>query len=207
MQPIGRRIREERHKRNLTLGQLAESTDLSKSFLSQIERGLAQPSITSLKKIAQKFEISMVSLFGTDPSSDGFHLAGPAGSPNGATNGAGETYVQDVRVVRETQRKKLSLPGSHVVYEMLTPDLKRRMQILLLQLEPGDSTGEAPIVDPKGEKCLVLLKGCIEYRLGGETYTLHAGDSIYFPADLPQSWKGIGEEPIEAILVMTPPWF
>ncbi len=199
MQTIGRRIREERHRRNLTLEQLARSTNLSKSFLSQVERGLAQPSITSLKKIAQMFEISMVSLFGTDASANGFHLAG--------TNGEAGTYIRDVRVVRETQRKKLSLPGSHVVYEMLTPDLKRRMQILFLQLEPGDSTGEEPIVDPEGEKCLLLLKGSIEYRLGDQVYTLHAGDSIYFPADLPQSWSGIGDEPIKAVLVMTPPWF
>ena len=56
-------IRAERLKRRLTLEQFAERTGLSKSFLSQIERGLAQPSVSSLKKIASQFGISVVQLF------------------------------------------------------------------------------------------------------------------------------------------------
>ena len=47
---LGQRIREERQARQWTLEQFSEKTGLSKSFLSQIERGNTEPSITSLKK-------------------------------------------------------------------------------------------------------------------------------------------------------------
>ena len=60
---LGQRIREERQARQWTLEQFSEKTGLSKSFLSQIERGNAEPSITSLKKIAAQFGYSVVNLF------------------------------------------------------------------------------------------------------------------------------------------------
>jgi len=47
----------------------------------------------------------------------------------------------------------------------------------------------------------------MEYRVGEEVYQLEAGDSIYHPAHIPHSWRGIGTEPIEVIAVLTPPWF
>ena len=50
---IGSRIRRLRHARGLTLVQVAESAELSHPFLSQLERGLARPSIGSLEKIAR----------------------------------------------------------------------------------------------------------------------------------------------------------
>lgn len=62
MESLGDAIRDERRKRKLTLERLSEKTNLSKSFLSQVERGLTQPSISSLKKIAQEFAINVVDL-------------------------------------------------------------------------------------------------------------------------------------------------
>jgi transcriptional regulator with XRE-family HTH domain len=63
MENLGERIRDERRRRRLTLEKLSQKTGLSKSFLSQVERGLAQPSVSSLKKIAFQFGISVVNLF------------------------------------------------------------------------------------------------------------------------------------------------
>ena len=60
---LGKRIRAERQKRQLTLEKFSNKTGLSKSFLSQIERGNTEPSITSLKKIAAEFGYSVVNLF------------------------------------------------------------------------------------------------------------------------------------------------
>ena len=60
---LGNKIRTERQKRKLTLDKLSKMTGLSKSFLSQVERGLTEPSITSLKKISKQFGFSVVNLF------------------------------------------------------------------------------------------------------------------------------------------------
>lgn len=203
MENVFQIIREERRKRKLTLEQLAKDTGLSKSFLSQVERGRAEPSVTSLKKIAQRFGMSVVDLFsGFEPQDI------PTGaSPGSASNTEGPEYVKDIKLVRADQRKKFTLPGSHIEYEMITPDLQRHMQMLYLRFEPGESIGDGPITDPRGDKCFVVLHGSVEYRLGEETYELNAGDSIYFPAQLPQYWHGIGDQHIEALVIMTPPWF
>ena len=203
MDALYRNIRKERRKRNLTLEQLANDTGLSKSFLSQVERGQAEPSVASLKKLALRFRMSIVDLF------DGYE---PEDVPTEADEGAptaagGRSYVEDIKLVRSDQRKKFTLPGSHIEYEMITPDLQRQMQILYLQFDPGESLGDGTIADPRGEKCFVVLRGPVEYRLGDETFTLHAGDSVYFPAKTPQYWRGIGTEHIEALVIMTPPWF
>lgn len=204
MENLGEIIRDERRKRKLTLEKLSQKTGLSKSFLSQVERSLAQPSVSSLKKIAQQFEISVVSFFtngtkvhnniGTLPAIEGKRISE-------------SSYVDDVKVVRGDRRKTLSLPGSKVSYDLITPDLNRQMEILFLRLSPGDSSGNEPINDPQGEKCCLILKGALEYRVGEEIFQLKMGDSIYHPAHFPHSWRGTGNEPIEVIVALSPPWF
>ncbi len=202
LENLGDRIRSERQKRKLTLEQLSQKTELSKSFLSQIERGLAQPSISSLKKIALEFGISVVSFFpheAKDQNNWGGSL--PPISQNSSK------YAADVKVVRHNRRKSMTLPGSNVSYELVAPDLHRQMEVLYVRLSQGDSSGDLPIVDPPGEKCILVLKGSLEYRVGKEVYQLQAGDSIYHPSHFPHSWRGLGTEPIELIAALTPPWF
>jgi transcriptional regulator with XRE-family HTH domain len=204
MENLGERIRDERRNRKLTLEELSQKTELSKSFLSQIERGLAQPSVSSLKKIAQQFGISVVNLF-TNESTTSPALKNPSTLEGGKISQP--SYVEEVKVVRRARRKTLSLPGSKVSYDLITPDLNRQIEILFLRLSPGESSGNEPITDPPGEKCCLILKGTLEYRVGEEAYELKEGDSIYHPAHLPHSWYGIGNEPIEVIVVLSPPSF
>lgn len=74
------------------------------------------------------------------------------------------SFIGDVKVVRGDRRKTLSLPGSRVSYELITPDLNRQIEVLFLRLTPGESSGDEPIIDPPGEKCCLVLKGNLEYR-------------------------------------------
>lgn len=204
MENLGEKIREERRRRKLTLEILSQKTGLSKSFLSQIERGLAQPSVSSLKKIAQEFGISVVNLFNNEATSRNFLPSLPSGETRKHDR---NSCVQDVKVVRRNRRKTLTLPGSKITYDLITPDLNRQIEVLFLRFSPGDSSGDEPLIDPPGEKCCLVLKGSMDYRVGEEVYHLESGDSIYHPAHLPHSWKGTGNEPIEVIVVLTPPWF
>jgi transcriptional regulator with XRE-family HTH domain len=207
MEILGQRIREERRKRNVTLEQLSHSTELSKSFLSQIERGQAYPSVTSLKKIAKQFGISVVSLFtdGNSNENNFGHL--PKIDNNYEKNKEDEkNYVNDVKIVRGNRRKSLTLPGSNVSYDLLTPDLNRKIEVMHMRITPGETTGD-PVIDPPGEKFCLVLKGTLEVKIADEVHQLEAGDTIYFPAHFPQSWRGLGSDPIEAIWVLSPPWF
>jgi transcriptional regulator with XRE-family HTH domain len=201
---IGSSIRKERLKHQLTLEQLSKSTGLSKSLLSQVERNLTQPSITSIKKIARYFGISVVKLLAG--SENGQNLWGYAPSPQAQTMPP-LPYARDIQVVRSDRRKGITLPGSNLLYEVLTPDLRRQLEVMFMKIKKGDSSGDQPMLDPPGEKFGIVLRGSIEVRAGEQVYTLHAGDSICHPADVPHSWRGLEGEVIEVIWVHTPPSF
>jgi len=201
MENLGSRIRDERRKRKLTLEVLSQKTELSKSFLSQIERGLAQPSISSLKRIVREFGMSVVDLFTSEPAPEDPGGAAPSLKKNG------QSYVDQVQVVRANRRKRLTLPGSYVSYDLLTPDLNRQVEVMFMRINPGEHSGEEPMVDLPGEKFGYVLKGQLEAKMGEKVYQLAAGDSIYFPAHFPHSWKGLGEDSIEVLWVLTPPRF
>ena len=109
---LGHRIRARRQELGLSLRELAGRVGLTASFLSQIDRDLASPSIESLRKISDALEVPI------------FHfLIEPDGkSP----------------VVRYNKRLQLKLPDSNLTYELLTPDLNRQMEAFLTEREPGD---------------------------------------------------------------------
>jgi transcriptional regulator with XRE-family HTH domain len=201
MENLGSRIRDERRKRKLTLEVLSQKTELSKSFLSQVERGLAQPSISSLKRIAREFGVSVVELFRAEGNSDNHLGIIPPALRNGPH------YVEDVQVVRANRRKRLTLPGSSVSYDLLTPDLNRQVEVMFMRINPGDHSGDEPMIDLPGEKFGFVWKGLLEIEVAEKLNRLAAGDSIYFPAHFPHSWRGVGEETIEVLWALAPPRF
>ena len=203
MDSLGSRIRAERLQKPLTLKQLAEKTKLSISFLSEIERGLAQPSMASLRRISQALGISLLSF----RERDGSGAERPASQSLGIDGYHRPTRdITEVTVVRAGNRKKIAYPGRSGFYELLTPDLNRKLEVLYIRMEPGFDSGP-PFVDPPGEKCLVILKGRLFFNVKDNEHTLDAGDSISYPADAPVAWHTEKNEPVEAILIITPPGF
>jgi transcriptional regulator with XRE-family HTH domain len=205
MEKIGYAIRKERQKRDFNLEQFSQKTGLSKSFLSQIERGLSQPSMTSLKKISYALGMSVVDLFIDDTNQNNNQGRFPL-----FVEGGGEreqNYVNDVKVVRSGHRKTLSLPGANIVYELLTSDLRRHLEAVYMKIDPGQTSGDEPMKDAPGEKLCIVLKGSLDVKVGDEVHQLHDGDTIYFPAHFTHSWKGMGKNLIEVIWVSTPPCF
>lgn len=197
---LGNRIHKLRRKQSLTLKQLSAATELSVSFLSEIERGLAQPSMASLKKIRKALGISLLNL----TTDEGREPAGPPRMDHPALEMS--RRIDGPKVVRKSQRKKLAYPDSGF-YELLTPDLNRLLEVLYFKMAAGSDTGPEPLMDPPGEKCMVILAGSGLFRIGDEEFLLEAGDSLSYPADAPVSWTVMGREDIEGILIVTPPNF
>ncbi|MEJ2099627.1 MAG: XRE family transcriptional regulator [Desulfobacterales bacterium] len=201
---LGRRIREERQGRQWTLEQFSEKTGLSKSFLSQIERGNTEPSITSLKKIAAQFGYSVVNLFPNGQGAEeGWGYANRLFEQVSNNN----SYIKEVAVVRAGKRKRIALPGSNVVYDLMTPDMKRKLEVMYMHVSRGKNSGEEPMLDSPGEKLCIVMKGVLEVRVGDELYRLGQGDTLYYPAHVPHSWKAIDGDSIEVIWILTPPSF
>ncbi len=177
-------IRGAREQRELTLQQVADRTRLSVSYLSQIERDLMHPSVGTLKRIAQALGIP----------------AGKLMFPVGR-----DARRAMVSVLRRGERKRILFPQSNIEYELLTPDLRRRVSLLWLSAQPGAESGSA--LTHEGEDGVVVLKGELNMEIGGVLHELKAGDSIYFSSALPHRWRNPGRVVAEAIWMSTPPSF
>jgi len=203
MENIGSLVRRHRRRNGITLKELAEKTGLSISFLSEIERGVAKPSMSSLRKLAHALGISLLSF--SDVDQDPAELSRELPYPREV--GKNEGFITKTSVVRAGKRKKLGYPDRPGFYELLTPDLCRKLEVLFVKIEPGFETGPEPILDPPGEKFIYVLKGSYQITINGEVNTLSPGDSIYYPASAPVFFKNTGDEPVELIFALTPPVF
>lgn len=181
---LGSDIRRVRKEKELTLTQLASMTELSISFLSQVERNLLTPSVSSLKRIANVLGI---------PAGALMFKAGRA------------TIAARVGIVRRCERKRITLPASNISYELLSPDLRRRTSILWLYAAPGAQSG--PALSHEGEDGVVVLKGQLKVEVGGVWHDLARGDSIYFDSELAHRWCNRSKRAAEAIWISAPPSF
>lgn len=177
---IGDKIREKRLQMGMNLKDLAEKTNLTPGFLSQIERDISEPSITSLRKIADALDVAVFY----------FLLDDTEKSP----------------VVKKNERQQLKFRDSHVTYELLTPDLNRQMEMFIGRLEPGAMTCEEPLTHP-GEEVNHVLQGKMWIVIGKDEHVLEAGDTIYYFSTLPHKIISIGEEDLVFISTITPPRF
>jgi len=181
---LGGVIRKARLDREMVLQEVAGKADLSISFLSQVERNLLTPSVSALKRIADVLDIPAGSLmFGAESRKGGIGIG----------------------LVRRGNRKRVVFPDSQIEYEMLTPDLRRRMSVLWLKAPPHAESG--PVFFHDGEDTVIVLKGRLRIEIGGVWYELGKGDSISFSSDLPHRWQNAADTVAEVVWVSTPPSF
>jgi len=187
---LGEKIRQHRKSQGRTLAELAEQCDISPSFLSQIERGQANPSIGTLQGLAHALGLTMAMFFEE-----------PGQGRN--SRQARETMAT---VVRANRRKLVIYPGSGTHHELLSPDLQRKIQMTWIVMPPGADTGDAPFVH-EGEECGIVLQGKVEAWVGDERHILGPGDAIYHPSDIPHGSRNIGDDDAIMIVASTPPSF
>lgn len=168
-QHLGMRIRARREELGLSLRDVARETGLSATFISQLERGTANPTLASLRSIANALKLPIYQLVGEPPN--------------------------HAPVVRRERRARMSFPPHNVTYEILTPELTRNMVLfeVLAQPEAGNLVRQ-PFGQP-GEECIVVLEGVLEVVVAGEAYELSAGDSIYFQNQYLESIRALDDAP------------
>ena len=177
---LGAKIRDKRMELGMSLKELAERTELTPGFISQIERELAEPSITSLRKIANELGVA-VFYFLMD-----------------------EAHVNPV--VRKDERPPLKFNNSNITYELLSPDLNRQMEMFLGRLEPGAATCDEPLSHP-GEEVIHVLQGTMWILIGDNEYTVEHGDTIYYYSSSPHKIINTGTTELVFISTITPPRF
>ena len=186
---LGSRIRQHRKDRGLTLAVVAGACDISPSFLSQIERDQANPSVATLHRIAEVFDLTLADFFEESVR---------------INNGTNNVADSGVKVVRANRRKTLIYPGSGIRNELLSPDLQRAIQMMWVVIPPGAATGDEPLVH-EGEECGLVLQGQVEIWVGDQHYILGPGDAIYQPSTIPHRSRNMGDEDVIIVTAITPP--
>lgn len=158
---LGQRLRQSRRQRRLSIRDLAAKTGLSVGMVSQIERGLSTPSLRSLRLLANTLDVPISWFF-----------------PDSAQALAERRYI-----VRSDQRRRLKVPHTGFVQEVVSPPDAGAIEIYEIVLEPGASSGP-DAYSHAGEKAGLVLTGILTIQLDSEEYVLEAGDSFRFPSML-----------------------
>jgi DNA-binding transcriptional MerR regulator/quercetin dioxygenase-like cupin family protein len=175
---IGRRLRQLRRSRKLTLSEAASATGVSAGFLSCLERGQVHASISTLQKLAVFYNTTVLAFFGSS--------------------------TKPGKLVRPGERRKLSNePG--VCIELLALG-DTAMEPHLFRLAPGTSSGESYYHD--GEEFIYVIRGACEIWLDEvEYYRLRSGDCLYFSSTQTHRWSNPYAQEAILLWVNTPPTF
>jgi XRE family transcriptional regulator, regulator of sulfur utilization len=177
MAALGERIRLERLRRKLSLEELAASTGVSRSMLSDVERGAKVPSVLVLDRIATGLGTSIARLLGEERSSAVIVL---------------RRDDQDVVVdPAGWERRILSpvLPGVEFEFMRTT-------------IHSGVDAGVFAPHAPGSREWVAIERGMLRLTINGTAYTLHAGDSIYYDGDCWHGFANPGGEPCVYYLAM-----
>lgn len=172
---IGRRLHQRRLEVGMSLRKLAQMTDLTASFLSQVERGKANLSLNSLNRIARMLDVSLLYFLGDSSDKE-------TEAPLQEMNHSQTQKLRYSPVVRSDRRSKLVLPPSGVEYELLVPSMGRKMVALYGKLSPG-SENIARRLPLSTEEIIYVLSGSLLIGLDSGDYVLNANDTIYFEGE------------------------
>jgi transcriptional regulator with XRE-family HTH domain len=176
---LGARLRAQREAAGVSLRELARRLDVSPSLLSQIERGLAQPSVGTLWAIVTELGLSLDALF-----------AGPA---DGEAAGHG-TLVQ-----RAAGREAIELEGG-VRWERLSAAPDPDADFAFVTYEPGADTGrDDPPATHHGREYGYVVSGRLRIEVGDDVLDLGPGDAIVFGSETPHRFRALGDEPARAV--------
>ncbi|WP_350333545.1 cupin domain-containing protein [Coralliovum pocilloporae] len=180
---LGDDMRQLRKARGLTLTDLSDLCGKSVSFLSKIERDLANPSLTALQEIAAALNVST-----------GWFFQNERPVPE----------EERAFVVRADNRRRLTYaPASSTDFwgfedYLLSANLDGDLVMAMSRYAPGSSTGD-DLYTHKGEEAGFVLSGTFELTLGEQVFLLNAGDSFSFPSTTPHRFHNPGT--VETIII------
>lgn len=176
---IGRSIRLLRRRQGLTLVQLAAKAELSHPFLSQLERGLARPSMSSLHRLAQALGTTQPALMSM-AADDGAALS-PDGRVSLVTADSGVPVDNPGGVARSL------VAGARAIYPVLFD---------------GAPTEFGQTYTHPGDEFVHIIEGKIEVEVQGEgLFLLGPGDTLYYPGVLPHRWRQLSGPTSRILLV------
>lgn len=175
---VGRRLREVRKLRGLSIRSLAEMSGLNFNTLSLIENEKTSPSVSTLQQLARALGVPITVFFESES-------------------------LQKEIIFQKSGRRPRAFFSQGFLEDMGSGLTLGDGLPLLITLEPGADIGNDPIVH-SGQEFVYCLEGQINYSVADEEYQLNAGDSLIFQAYLPHRWGNIGKSTSRSILILCP---
>lgn len=178
---LGEKLRTLRLRKSMGLVELGKHTGLSAAMLSKLERGKLFPTLPTLLRIAMVFGVGLEYFF-TD-----------------------ERKRHVVAIARKKER--LHFPdtpgGRNIAYNFESLDFKateRKLNAFYAEFEPIAPEKARPHLHP-GVELLYLISGRLELTIGSETFSLEAGDAVYFDSGVRHSYHRASKGPCAGVIV------
>ncbi|NIF29752.1 helix-turn-helix domain-containing protein [Pantoea sp. Tr-811] len=178
----GREIRKLRKARGKTLAELALATGRSPSFLSQLERGNTEISITDLKRLAAALGVPLGWFFTADS----------------------KPQSEVGRVVRANSRRRLGAFLDGITEELLSPDIGGMFEMFLSTFAVGATRPAAAARDTEEE--LYVVQGQFDIWIADDKFSLTAGDSVRIVRES-YRWVNTGDTEVVVVWVIAPPTY
>lgn len=177
------KIREYRKNRKLTIKELAALSGMSISYISQIERGEIDPSLSSLRKIASVFQVPLYMLLD-------------------------DSEMMEDLTLRKEQQKISHSEDRKITFRFLSPlpSPEYSPEALLIRFELAPHTQD--VIEPvrhHSEEILYVTEGELTVQIGERQILLAAGDTTVVQKNLPHICKNNSEAPVKGISVISPP--
>ncbi|MEV8025337.1 XRE family transcriptional regulator [Microbacterium sp. NPDC080220] len=180
---LGAAIRDARRRLGLSVQALAERAGVSLGLVSQLERGMGNPSLLSIQRLAGALGVPVGQL-----------LEEPAG---------------DLAVVTADRRHVMpTAPGvprdAQAVRELLTPRGEPMLQLIRSTLPPGFSNEDRPFRHI-GTECVTVESGVLVVVQGDQRIELHAGDTVTYGCSESHWWAN-GHDDVTVVLGAVTPF-
>jgi transcriptional regulator with XRE-family HTH domain len=164
---IGAMIRKRRRQLALTLQQLGEKSGISYSYLSQLERNNASPTLGTLAQVAQALGVGIDYFIVTPKPADA--------------------------MTRANQRAQFSINGSELRYERLSTEVPgNELSSFIIHVPAGF---QSETFTHEGEEIIYVLDGAITQTVDGNAFHLTAGDSIHYQGSHPHTYSNGTDKP------------
>jgi transcriptional regulator with XRE-family HTH domain len=190
---IGGRIEALRREHRYSIRKLADVAGVSASLISDVERGKVEPSISTLKRVADALGTTLT-----------FFFTAPADPSGRVVRAAERVAVEGGDGGGSEARSSIETRG--VRFELASPPEAENIEAIFGRYEVGASLGEEPLTH-EGEEWGMVLRGRLKVWVGDEIYFLDPGDSIGFPSTIPHRLENVADEPTEYIWIDTPKSF
>lgn len=173
------RVRRLRQGKGLKANELATAAGISASMLSQVERGLVDPSLETLRQIAQVLDVPLFELFVPEVDSEQMH------------------------VMRAGDEMTLMTHSGDLKYRRKST-VGKQLEVLAGELLPGGVSRET-MWSHEAEECIVVTRGRLVIETDRERLELAEGDSCHFNSRIPHRFVNETEEGTDFIVSVTPP--